>query len=106
MEKLAPLARTKNDFKGDPPDDMPDDIPHIDLFTDKELAEYFRTRLFVQARIGLDGENFPGTTSENLEGIRQRTLDNLELDVEYAQSRGRVVPTEVLDYFRENPEEN
>lgn len=98
MEVLAPLARTKKDFRGTPPD-IPDDTPHIDTFTDDELAEYFLGRFFIQAQIGLSGEEFPSTTPENLQGIRERTMATLELDVDYALAKGRSVPEEVLQHF-------
>jgi len=105
MERLAPLSRTKKDFCGTPPD-ISDDVPHIDTFNDYDLAEYFLGRLFVQGQIGLNSEKFPGTTPENLRGIRERTIASLRLDVEYAQSKGRIVPSQVLNYFKENPEGN
>ena len=94
-----PLARTKKDFVSTPPD-IPDNTPHIDTFSDDELAEYFTGRLFIQAQIGLSGEEFPSTTPENLRGIRERTIAALRLEVKYAQSKGRIVPVEVLDYFK------
>ncbi|MBI5356160.1 hypothetical protein HZB78_00925 [Candidatus Collierbacteria bacterium] len=98
MERLAPLARTKKDFMGTPPD-MPDNLPHIDIFSDEELSDYFTKRLFVQGEIGLNGERFPSITQENLKGIRDRTIASLRFDVEYAQLRGRPVPIDVLRYF-------
>lgn len=97
--ELAPLARTNKDFIGTPPD-MPDNTPLIDTFGDEELEKYFTDRLFVQAHIGLSGEQFPGTTPENLQGIRERTIASLKVDIKYAQSRGRIVPAAVLKYFR------
>lgn len=96
---MAPLARTKKDFIGTPPD-IPDNMAHIDTFTDEELKDYFLGRLLIQARIGLSGEEFPDTTPENLRGIRERTIASLKLDVRYALSKGRTVPAEVLDYFK------
>src|SRR3989338_8649054 len=98
-ERLAPLARTKEDFMGTPPD-IPDNVPHIDMFSDEELNDYFIGRLFVQGQIGLNSEEFPSTTPENLQGIRKRTIESLRLDVEYAQSRRRMVHAEVLSYFK------
>lgn len=98
-ERLAPLARKRSDFMGTPPD-MPDNVPHIDIFSDDELSDYFLGRLFIQGQIGLNGEEFPSTTPENLQGIRERTIASLKEDVEYAISRGRDVPAEVLEYFK------
>lgn len=96
-ESEAFLSLTREQIQGTVSDNMPFNTAVIDTLTDEQLENYFTGKMQIM--------NLPVSTlpqgaepiiAGNLAGLKQRTLQGLIADVEFALSQGRTVPTEVI----------